>query len=273
MMRPMNRIEVWTLTMLVGAGVALFDLSSGWTFHGSPLATTVVLVLLAASLVLFGAMVIAGRRDRRRSVGPAPDAQAVLAWAAHSIRWSGAFAVSFAVVLFANCSSGVSNAPAGQSTGPPVGPVPLPPSTPVVMSGALGDVHTFLVLSSVLLGPLLVALVVPPALATAAQILAANRPQAARRAAGLIVWASAIAAGVALVSVPVGFIFGVSACDVGTGAAGVSGCAAGLGSLMNVFSVASLALFLPYTTFVMWALARMDYDRKFPARTDRAETG
>jgi hypothetical protein len=251
----MYRIETWTIAILLGAAVALYNLFSGWTIHNSAFATIVVLGLVAAAPGLFVGMLISGRRDRRSMLGPKPDARVVLAGAARAIRWSGAFAVGICVLLFANCSSAVGT---GQATQAPAPIGDLPSAAPQPVIGAVGDVHSFLSMAALVLVPLVIALLLPPILATAAQLLATSRPDAARRLANLTVWGSALAAGAAVATVPVGFFLGVSACDFGTS---VGACAAGLGSLMNFFSLGSLALFLPYTGLITWALARMAYDR------------
>jgi hypothetical protein len=59
-------------------------------------------------------------------------------------------------------------------------------------------------------------------------------------------WSMAAVVAAALLTAVVGF-FGVSSCDVGPSA---GFCAAGAGSLMNLLSVAALALLLPYLGLV-----------------------
>jgi hypothetical protein len=236
----MNRLETWTIVTLLGAALAAFDLITGWTANGSPEAIAAGLGLIVAALILFGAMVISGRRDRRLMLGVAPDARTVLDKAARAIRWSGAFAAGFAVLLFTNCSSAISSGPN------------------VHVPSATSDVSGFAPLSLAVLAPLVFALLLPPVFATTAQRLARTRPQAARRMANLAVWGSALAAGAVVATIPIGFFFGISACDLGTSA---GACSAGASSFMNFFSLGSLALFLPYTALVSWALERMEYDR------------
>jgi hypothetical protein len=174
-------------------------------------------------------------------VATLPDARVVLGRSARAIRWSGLFAVGLCVLLFANCSSAVG------SSGP---------GLPV--AHALDTPSDFFRLTAGVLLPLVLALLLPPVFATGAQILADRRPKTARKLATLAIWGAALAAGAAVATVPVGFFLGVSYCDFGTS---VGYCAAGLGGLMNFFSLGSLALFLPYTALLTWALARMEYDR------------
>jgi hypothetical protein len=244
-MQPMNRIETWTVVVLLGVGVALFDLVTGWTVDGSLAAGIAVLALLAAAIALYPVVVLAGRRDRKSIATLYPDPKPVLVRAARSVRWSGLFAVGFCVLVFANCSSTVSMG-----------------SQSVRVSAWHSDLGAYLPMAALLLAPLVLALLVVPALITVAQMLAANRPHFAVRLARMATWASVVAAIVAFITVPVGFFLGVSACDFGTSP---GTCAAGASSLMNFLSIGSLALFLPYIPMVTWALARMEYDQANPA--------
>ena len=59
----------------------------------------------------------------------------------------------------------------------------------------------------------------------------------------------------ALLTVAIGFLFGISACGLGTSA---GYCAAGAGSLMNLLSLGAPALLLPYLLLVTWALAQIE---------------
>jgi hypothetical protein len=134
------------------------------------------------------------------------------------------------VLLFANCGSAV-DTPTGNGSH---------------FVGAMSDAHAYWSLAPWLLGPLLIALALPGVMAVVAGVTRL------RGWAVATLVATIVAAVVAFVSVPVGFIFGVSACDVGT----VGGCAAGAGSLSNLFSVASLVLFLPYVLMITSGTAR-----------------
>ncbi len=220
----MRRIVAVAIAIWVLAGVAVYNLLSGWlvTVGGDALAVFLVLFFLA--WVLFAVAAVTAIRARRRLGAAAGDRSALVATGARGMAWSSVFALGFSVLFFANCGSGVETQPAQGSA----------------MVGAMSDAHTYWSLAPWLLGPLLVALALP---ALAAVVAGATRQ---RRWATVTLVTTIVAAVVAFVSVPVGFVFGVSACDVGT----VGGCAAGVGSLSNLFSVASLVLFLPYVLMI-----------------------
>jgi hypothetical protein len=238
----MNRLEIWTAAILLGAAVAVYDLLTGWTAVGGVAALIVVFGLFFGAFAMYGLMLRALLKERKRILAGSPEAGTVLTQAAGAMRWAGVFAIGFSVLLFTNCSGG-----AGV------------PNTHV--SAAMAAPSDFLFLTAWLMTPLLLALLLPPLLATGVQVLVVRNPNAARRLAQLVVWSCALAAGAAIATVPVGFFLGVSACDFGTS---VGLCAAGVGSLLNFFSLGSLALFLPYTGLVTWALARQEYDRANP---------
>jgi hypothetical protein len=238
----MNRIETWTVAILLCIAVAVYDMLTGWTVSGGLAALVVVFGLFFGAFAMYAAMLRALLKERKRMLAGSPDAGTVLKRAAGAMRWAGAFAIGFSVLLFANCSGGVG-----------------PPNSHV--SSAMVAPADFIFLTTWLMAPLLVALLLPPLLATGAQVLAGTSPKTAGRLAQLVVWGCALAAGAAVITVPIGFFLGVSSCDVGPSA---GYCAAGLGSLLNFFSLGSLALFLPYTGLLTWALARMEYDRANP---------
>jgi hypothetical protein len=240
----MNRIETWTIAILLGVAVAAFDLLTGWTVAGGVAALIVVFGLVLGAFAMFGLMLRAVLKERKRLLVAPPEAPAVLRGAARAMRWSSAFAIGFCILLFTNCSGGVG------SSGP---------GAPV--RHALDVPSDFFGLTAGVLLPLVLALLLPPLFATGAQLLADRRPKTARTLATLAVWGAALAAGAAIATVPVAFFLGVSACDFGTS---VGLCAAGVGGLMNFFSLGSLALFLPYAGLLTWALARMEYDRANP---------
>ena len=237
----MNRMETWTAAIFLCMAVAVYDLITGWTVAGGVTAAIVVLGLFFGAFAAFGLMLRAVLKERRRLLVPPPEAASVLKGAARAIRWSGAFAIGLCVFLFTDCSGGVG------SSGP---------GAPVMH--ALDAPSDFLRLGAGTLLPLMLALLLPPLFATGAQLLAERRPTTARTLSKLTVWGAALAAGAAILTVPVAFFLGVSYCDFGTS---VGYCAAGVGGLMNFFSLGSLALFLPYTGLLSWALARMEYDR------------
>jgi hypothetical protein len=235
----MNRLEIWTGAVLLGVALAIYDLLTGWTVSGGVLALVVVFGLFFGAFAMYAAMLRALLKERKRILSGTPEAGAVLKLAARAMRWAGVFAIAFSVLLFTNCS-GAGGAPNAH------------------VSAAMVAPNDFLFLTAWLMTPLLVALLLPPLLASGVQVLAGSNPTAARRLSQLVVWACALAAVAAVATVPVGFFLGVSSCDVGPSA---GYCAAGVGSLLNFFSLGSLALFLPYTGLLTWALARMEYDR------------
>jgi hypothetical protein len=243
-MALVNRIQTWTVAIFLGVALAAYDLITGWTVAGGVAAAIVVLGLFLGAFAMFGLMLRAVLKERKRLLVTPPEARAVLEGSARAMRWSGAFAIGLSVLLFTDCSGGVG------SSGP---------NAPV--AHALDVPSDFLWLAAGVLLPLVLALLLPPIFATGAQLLAERRPKTARTFATLAVWGAAVAAGAAVATVPVAFFLGVSACDFGTS---VGYCAAGVGGLMNFFSLSSLALFLPYTGLLSWALARLEYDRANP---------
>ncbi len=243
----MNRLETWTVAVFLGVALAAYDLFTGWMVAGGAAALVVAFGLFFGAFALYGAMLRALLKERKRILSGTPEAGAVLKRTARAMRWAGAFAIAFSVLLFVNCSGGA-GAPNSHESAPMAAP------------------QDFLVLTAWLMTPLLLTLLMPALLATGAQAFAERRPSLALRLSQLVVWGCALAAGAAVVTVPIGFFLGVSACDFGTS---LGLCAAGVGSLLNFFSLGSLALFLPYTGLLNWALARMEYDRALTtARTD-----
>lgn len=228
----MNRLEVWTAGVVIAAAVAVFDLVSGWALHQSVLDLVVVLGLFGIAVALFVGLIIAGVRDRRGIATTARTSSDVLGGAARGSRWSALAAAGLCVLLFANCSGAVS------------GPSGL---------GPMDDASNFLKLSAAVFLPLLLVILLVAVLATAAQVLAGRHQgrQAHRAAlAGLV--SAAIFIGVAVLTVPVGFFFGISACD---GGISQGACAAGAGSFTNLFAAGTAALMLPYLTSIASALA------------------
>jgi hypothetical protein len=111
-------------------------------------------------------------------------------------------------------------------------------------------------MTAVLLGPLLLVLLMPLALTSFAERLATSRLHVARTL-GFLATLSMVAVfpTVLLLTVVMGFLRGVSSCDVGPS---IGYCAAGASSMMNLFSIGSLALLLPYLGLVISALAQME---------------
>jgi hypothetical protein len=218
----------------------MVDLFTGWTIPAGPAAIVVVWGLFGGSVGLFVAMLIAVIRDRRWIVAHSSDAQWVLGRASQGVRWGSLFAIGLCLLLFANCTGNISSSPTAQ------------------VSNAIEDPTRFWTLTAGVVAPLLVALLMPPVLISAAEQLATRRPHAARRLGLLAMWSMAAVAAAAVLTVVIGFFLGVSACDLGTS----SGyCAAGAGSIMNLLSLGALALLLPYIPMVRWALAQMEAGR------------
>lgn len=239
-MCAMNRLALWTTLVLLGLAVAVVDLFTGWTVPLGPAPLIVMLGLFGGSVALFVAMVIAVIRDKRWIVAHSSDARWVLARASQGVRWGSLFAIGFCLLLFANCTGNISPSPTAQ------------------VSNAIQDPTRFWTLTAGVLAPLLVALLMPLVLTSAAERLATGRPQAARRLGRLAMWSMAAVVAAALLTVVIGFFLGVSSCDVGPSA---GYCAAGAGSIMNLLSVGALALLLPYLGLVTWALAQMEAGR------------
>jgi len=236
-MRAVNRLALWTTLVLIALAIAVVGLITGWTVQVGAVAVIVLLGLFGGAIALFVGMLIAVIRDRRWIVAHSSDAGWVLARASRGLRWGSLFAIGFCLLLFANCTGSITSGPTAQ------------------VSNVSQDPARFWTLAAVVMAPLLIALLLPPVLAFAAERLSIGRPQAARRV-GQVAMLSVIAiVGAALVTVGVGFFLGVSSCDVGPSA---GYCAAGAGSIMNLLSVGSLALLLPYLTLVNWALAQTD---------------
>ena len=235
-MCAMNRLALWTTLVLLGLAVAVVDLFTGWTVPFGPAAAVVTLGLFGGSVALFVAMLIAVIRDRRWIVAHSSDARWVLARASRGVRWGSLFAIGLCLLLFANCTGNITTSPTAQ------------------VSNAIQDPTRFWTLTAGVLAPLLLALLMPAVLTSAAERLATGRPKAARRLGRLAMWSMAAIVAAALLTVVIGFFLGVSSCDVGPSA---GYCAAGAGSIMNLLSVGALALLLPYLVLVSWALAEM----------------
>jgi hypothetical protein len=231
----MNRLALWTTLILLGLAVAVVDLLTGWTVRAGPAAIVVLLGLFGGSVALFVVMLIAVIRDRRWIVAHSSDARWVLARASRGVLWSSLFAIGFCLLLFANCTGNASPSPTAQ------------------VSNAIQDPTHFWTLTALVLGPLLLALLMPLVLTLSAQRLAAGRPQTAHRLGLLAMWSLAAVVATALLTVVIGIFLGLSACDVGTSA---GYCAAGAGSIMNLLSIGALALLLPHLLLVSWALAQ-----------------
>ena len=235
-----NRLALWTTLVLLGLAVAIVDLFTGWTVRFGVAALVVVLGLFGGSVALFVAMLIAVIRDRRWIVAHSSDARWVLARASRGVRWGSLFAIGFCLLLFANCAGNITSGPTAQA------------------SNAIQDPAHFWTLTAGVLAPLLLALLIPPVLTSAAERLAISRPKAARTLCRLAMWSMAAVGAAALLTVVAGFFLGMSSCDLGPS---IGYCAAGAGSLMNLLSLGALTLVLPYLGLVTWSLAQMEAGR------------
>jgi hypothetical protein len=230
----MNRLAAWTVAAVIAAAVAVFDLASAWASHLSVVLLVLTLGLFGIALALFGALVVAGFGERRRIITGAASSIDLVSRAARGVRWSALAAVALSVLLFANCSASVTSGPTPTS------------------SAAIDDISGLLRVGAETLMPIILVIVLAAALATAAQVLASrNQWRSAHRAAQAAVWSAVAIAVVAVVTVPIGFIFGVAYCDVG-GSPGA--CAGGLASFGDVFLAGTTALLLPYILLLVRAL-------------------
>ena len=242
-MPAMNRIETWTAVVIVGAALAVFDVISGWTATPSISAGFAVFGLLGLALLSFAAALRAVIVDRRAIRQRAESAGQAVVGAARGVRWTSVFAIGFAVLCFANCSSGSTSGTAG--------------------SGAMSEPSRYLTFSAIGLLPLVIALLLPAILATAAQVSFRGGSSAAHRLGQAALVSVAVVGVVALLSAVVGFgaAFGTCSFGVSPGA-----CSAGVASLANVLSIVELGLFLPYLTLLEWALGPRAQAESSPVR-------
>ena len=230
----MNRLAVLTVGVGIMATLAVFDLVSAWALHRGWVDLVVVLGLFGIAVALFVALIIAGSRERRQITTNSRAPLDVVGRAARGARWSALAGVGLSLLLFANCSGGVLS---GAS----------------VVGGPMDDASSFLNLTAAVLLPVLLVIVLSAVLATAAEVLVRRqRGRSALRAAQAGIWAAVLIVVVAMMTVPVGFFFGISACDFGTSQ---GACAAGAGSFMNLFAAGTAALVLPYLTLMAHILA------------------
>lgn len=232
-----TRLQRVALTGLVAAiALAGFDLLTGWETHGFPLAWVAFIGLLLFAIALWITWVIAGSRDRRRILAGGGNALNVLKLAARGTRWSSAFAAGVSVLLFANCSAGISTGTSAPES-------------------AMADPAGYLTIAALVMFPLLIALAVPGGLATAAYVLATRgEVRDAKTVATLAVWSAGAVAFVAFVTTVISFFGGVSQCDVGPS---VGGCAAGAAGVLNLLAISSLAFFIPYIALMHRVLSAL----------------
>lgn len=229
----MNRLAAWTVGVVIMATVAVFDLVSAWAVHRGWVDLVLVLGLFGIAVALFVGLLIAGSAERRWIMASARTSLDIVGRAARGARWSALAAVGLSILLFANCSGGVTG--------------------PSVVGGPMDDASGFLKVSAAVLLPIVLMIVLTAVLATAAQVFASrHQGHSALRAAQAGIVSALIIAVVAVMTVPVGFIFGISACYLETSQ---GACAAGAGSFMNLFAAGTVALMLPYLTLMARVLA------------------
>ncbi len=220
----MKRIEVWAAVLLVGAVVAVDNLLTGRLLRPETWVVVVSLGMFGGGLVALGAAIVAAWRERARVTAASADPETIAARGARGLRWAALAAVMFSVLVFANCSGSLSTGASGGN------------------HGAMFDASNFWPLAAAVLLPLIVALAMPGLLATMA-----------RRRAGRWGTAAVLSIAAILIIVPVtmavAFYAGVSDCYLGPSE---GACAAGAASLGNVFSLASIALLLPYVQMLNW---------------------
>jgi hypothetical protein len=215
----MKRIEAWAAVLFVGAVVAVDNLLTGRLIHPEAWVVVVSLGLFGAGLITLGAAIVAAWRERARVTAGSPDRETVVAKGVHGLRWGSVAAVMFSILVFANCSGSVSSGPGGGN------------------HGAMFDASNFWPLAAAVLVPLLVALALPGLL---------GRPGKGGTAAVLSIAAILV---IVPVTMAAAFYAGISACYLTTSE---GACAAGAGGLSNFFSLASIALLLPYVQMLNW---------------------
>ena len=229
----MNRLAVCTVAAVAAAAIAVFDLVSAWTIQGNGAALVVSLGLFVIAVTLYGALLVLGVGERRRTLASAASSTEVIGRAASSVRLTALAAIALTVLLFANCSASV-------SSGPPN------------YAGPMNDVSGFLGGSAEVLLPILLVIVLAAALASAAAVYARRRQwRSAQKAAQAAIWSVVAIAIIAVVTVPVAFVFLTSQCFFGTSP---GACAAGAAGFTNVFLAGTFALLLPYILVMTRAL-------------------
>jgi hypothetical protein len=227
----------WMVLVALGVGVAVavYDVVTDWEVPFSPLAGVVAVVLVVFVLATCIAVLVLSGYERR-TLASGGDSLKVVAAAARGVRWSSIFAIGISVVLFANCSAGMSSGDTAH--------------------GANANPSQFWSLAALVVLPLLLAIALPAGLATAAHVLAGKgRLLEARRLASLGLWSAGVVGVVAVATTGVALFGGVSECFYISTA---SACAAGVGGLMNPTAVASLLVIVPYLALVKRALSALE---------------
>jgi len=211
----MKRIELWAAVLFIGAVVAVDNLLTGRLIRPEAWAAVVWFGLLGGGLLALAAAIVAAWRERARVTAASADPATITARGARGLRWAALAAVMFSVLVFANCSGGV---------------------TANGNHGAMFDASGYWPIAAAVLLPLIVVLALPGLLATMA------RRRAGRWGTAAVLSIAAIVV-VVPVTMAVAFYAGISACYFGTSA---GACAAGAGGVGNLFSLACIALLLPY---------------------------
>jgi hypothetical protein len=217
----MKRIEVWAAVLFIGAIVAVDNLLTGRLNRPEAWAAAVGVGLFGGALLALGAAIVAAWRERARVTAGSTDPATVASTGARGLRWAGLAAVMFSVLVFASCSSGVS------ANG---------------NHGVMFDASGYWPLAAAVLLPLIVVLALPGLAATMAYRRAGRWGTAAVLSIAAIVV-------IVPVTMAVAFYAGISACYLSTS---VGACAAGVGGIGNLFSLASIALLMPYVQMLNW---------------------
>ena len=221
------------LTALAAAlALAGYDLITGWEVPSSSLGDVVAIGLLVFVLATCIALLMFSG-DERRTLAADADSLKVVGRAARGVRWSSLFAIGISILLFANCSAGVTSGD--------------------LATGATANPSQFWSMAALVMLPLVAAIALPAGLATAAHMFASRgRLREAIRVASLGLWSAGLVAAVALATTGIAFFGGVSECFFVSTA---STCAAGVGGLMNLTAIASLLVIVPYLALMTRALS------------------
>jgi hypothetical protein len=219
----------WMVLVTLAAAVVIagYGVITGWEVPGSGLATAVAISLFVFAVATSLALLAFSRDECRNLAGDAALPE-VLQVAARGVRWSSVFGIGISVLLFANCSAGVSSGD--------------------LVHGSASNPAQFWSLAALEMLPLWLAIALSAGLATAAQVLVRNgRLIKAKKVASLGLWSAAMIAAVALVTTVIALGGGVSECSFVSTA---SACAAGVGGLTNPAAIGSLLLIVPYLNLI-----------------------
>ncbi|MHB8613195.1 MAG: hypothetical protein ACYDAL_12310 [Candidatus Dormibacteraceae bacterium] len=226
----------WRRMVLAALGVAVtvavYDLVTGWEVPNSPLAAVVTIALLVFAVATCVAVLVFSRYETR-TLAAGAGSEEVVRVAERGVRWSSVFAIGICVVLFANCSAGVTS---GDRS-----------------IGASAHPSQFWPLAALVMLPLLVAIAIPAGLAMgASRVASRGRMREAGRLASVALWSAGLVAVVALVTAGIAFFGGVSQCFLDSTS---SSCAAGVAGLLNPTAIGSLLVIVPYLRLMKPTLA------------------